>query len=74
MNTLCPGWIDTPFNRPAIDFIGGDGAVDDMVRATVPMGRQGTPDEVAPIYVYLLSEESSYVTSQALIIDGGSYS
>ncbi|MCC6827974.1 MAG: SDR family oxidoreductase [Novosphingobium sp.] len=74
VNTLCPGWIDTPFNRPAIDFIGGDGAVDDMVRATVPMGRQGTPDEVAPIYVYLLSEESSYVTSQALIIDGGSYS
>jgi len=74
VNTLCPGWIDTPFNRPAIDFIGGDGAVDDMVRATVPMGRQGTAEEVAPIYVYLLSDESSYVTSQAFIIDGGSYS
>ena len=74
VNTLCPGWIDTPFNRPAIDFIGGDGVVDDMVRATVPMGRQGTPEEVAPMFVYLLSDESSYVTSQALIIDGGSYS
>lgn len=74
VNTLCPGWIDTPFNRPAIDFIGGDGAVEDMVQATVPMGRQGTPQEVAPVYVYLLSDESSYVTSQALIIDGGSYS
>lgn len=74
VNTLCPGWIDTPFNRPAIDFIGGDNAVEDMVKATVPMGRQGTPEEVAPIYVYLLSDESSYVTSQALIIDGGSYS
>lgn len=74
VNTLCPGWIDTPFNRPAIDFIGGDATVEDMVRATVPMGRQGTPGEVAPIYVYLLSDESSYVTSQSLIIDGGSYS
>jgi NAD(P)-dependent dehydrogenase (short-subunit alcohol dehydrogenase family) len=74
VNTLCPGWIDTPFNRPAIDFIGGDDAVERMVAATVPMGRQGTPAEVAPMYVYLLSDESSYVTSQALIIDGGSYS
>jgi len=74
VNTLCPGWIDTPFNRPAIDFIGGDTAVEDMVKATVPMGRQGRPEEVAPMYVYLLSDESSYVTSQALIIDGGSYS
>ncbi|CAN5335277.1 SDR family NAD(P)-dependent oxidoreductase [soil metagenome] len=74
VNTLCPGWIDTAFNRPAIDFIGGDDAVAAMVRATVPMGRQGKPDEVAPMYVYLLSDESSYVTSQALIIDGGSYS
>ena len=74
VNTLCPGWIDTPFNRPAIDFIGGDRAVEAMVAATVPLARQGTPDEVAPMYVYLLSDESAYVTSQALIIDGGSYS
>lgn len=74
VNTLCPGWIDTPFNRPAIDYIGGDDAVERMVAATVPMGRQGTPAEVAPMFVYLLSDESSYVTSQALIIDGGSYS
>jgi dihydroanticapsin dehydrogenase len=74
VNTICPGWIDTPFNKPAIDFIGGDGVVEDMVQATVPMGRQGTPDEVAPMFVFLLSDESSYVTSQALIIDGGSYS
>jgi dihydroanticapsin dehydrogenase len=38
------------------------------------MRRQGTSEEVAPIYVYLLSGESSYVTSQAFVIDGGSYS
>lgn len=74
VNTLCPGWIDTPFNRPAIDLMGGDGVVEDMVSATVPMRRQGTSEEVAPIYVYLLSGESSYVTSQAFVIDGGSYS
>jgi len=73
VNTLCPGWIDTPFNRPAIDFIGGDGVVGDMVQATVPMKRQGTPDEVAPMFVFLLSDESSYITSQSLIIDGGAY-
>lgn len=73
VNTLCPGWIDTPFNRPAIDQMGGDSVVEAMVAATVPMGRQGTPAEVAPSFVYLLCDEASYVTGQALIIDGGSY-
>jgi NAD(P)-dependent dehydrogenase (short-subunit alcohol dehydrogenase family) len=73
VNTLCPGWIDTPFNRPAIDQMGGDAVVEAMVAATVPMNRQGRPEEVAPSFVYLLSDEASYVTGQALIIDGGSY-
>lgn len=73
VNTLCPGWIDTDFNRPAIDYIEKNLDLAELVKATVPLGRQATPEEVAPMFVYLISDESSYVTSQALVVDGGGY-
>jgi len=72
-NSVCPGFIDTPFNNPAIDFMGGREAQAQVVARMVPLGRQAAPDEVAPLYVYLLSDESGYVTAQALSIDGGVY-
>ena len=72
-NSVCPGFIDTPFNNPAIDFMGGREAQAEVVARMVPLGRQATPEEVAPLYVYLLSDESGYVTAQALSIDGGVY-
>lgn len=74
VNAICPGWIDTPFNDPAIAIIGGRSDVEKMVTATVPLGRQGSPEEVAPTFVYLVSDESSYVTAQSFNIDGGFYS
>lgn len=72
-NSICPGFIDTPFNNPAIGFMGGREAQAELVKTMVPLGRQATPEEVAPMYVYLLSNESGYVTAQALSIDGGVY-
>lgn len=71
VNTICPGWVDTPFNQPAIDFMGGTGAQAQAVRQVVPLGRQAVPREIAPLYVYLASDESSYMTAQAIAIDGG---
>ncbi|WP_347312091.1 SDR family NAD(P)-dependent oxidoreductase [Defluviimonas sp. SAOS-178_SWC] len=73
VNTICPGWVDTPFNKPAIDFMGGRGNQDDIVARTVPLGRQAHPSEMAPLFVYLASDESSYMTAQAITIDGGVY-
>jgi NAD(P)-dependent dehydrogenase (short-subunit alcohol dehydrogenase family) len=73
VNCVCPGWIDTPFNQPAINFMGGREDQDRVVKQIVPMGRQGTPDEIAPMVVYLASDGSTYMTGQALIIDGGVY-
>lgn len=71
VNSVCPGWIDTPFNKPAIEFMGGPAKQEALVESGVPMSRQGTPDEIAPAVVYLVSDDSSYMTGQALIIDGG---
>jgi NAD(P)-dependent dehydrogenase (short-subunit alcohol dehydrogenase family) len=73
VNSLCPGWIDTPFNQPAIDFMGGRDRQEAMILASVPMERQGTPDEIARALVFLASDDSSYITGQALIVDGGIY-
>lgn len=71
VNSVLPGWIDTPFNNPAIALMGGAEAHGEVVRRIVPLGRQGTPDEVAPIYVFLASEESRYITAKQMMVDGG---
>jgi len=73
VNAICPGWIDTPFNQPAIDAMGGRAKQEEIVRQIVPLGRQATSAEIAPLFVYLASDESSYVTAQTLSIDGGIY-
>lgn len=73
VNAVCPGWIDTPFNKPIIDFMGGRRAQDTLVARAVPLGRQASPAEVAPMFVFLASDEASYITAQAINIDGGAY-
>ncbi len=73
VNTICPGWVDTAFNQPAIDFMGGARRQADVVKAIVPLGRQAQSSEIAPLFVYLVSDESSYMTAQAITVDGGVY-
>jgi dihydroanticapsin dehydrogenase len=71
VNCVCPGWIDTPFNQPAIEFMGGREEQEEMVQQTVPLQRQGIPEEIAPGILYLASDASSYMTGKELVIDGG---
>ena len=71
VNVLCPGWVDTPFNQPAIEFMGGSMAQEAIVRSLVPLGRQAAPEEMAEIVVFLASGMSSYMTNQVVIADGG---
>lgn len=71
VNCLCPGWIDTPFNDPVIEQAGGREALEPFIDWFVPMGRQGTPDEVARAALFLASDDSSLVTGHTLVVDGG---
>jgi len=71
VNCVCPGWIDTPFNQPAIDFMGGPDQQRRLIESKVPMKRQGRESEIAPGILYLASDEASYMTGRALVIDGG---
>lgn len=71
VNSLAPGWVDTPFNQPAIDNMGGPAAQAAMIEATVPLRRQGTVDEIAAAALFLVSNSSTYMTGQTLVIDGG---
>lgn len=71
VNVICPGWIDTPFNDPAIERAGGRAALEPFIDAMVPIGRQGQPDEVADAVLFLASDESRLMTGAVLVVDGG---
>lgn len=70
-NALCPGTIDTPSLRGRIaQAADPDAARRDFI-ARQPMGRLGTPDDLTPMVVYALSDESRFMTGQTLLVDGG---
>ncbi|HEX7390694.1 MAG TPA: SDR family NAD(P)-dependent oxidoreductase [Acidiphilium sp.] len=71
VNCVCPGWIDTPFNNPAIALMGGPERHGEIVRGAIPLGYQGSPADVAPTYVFLASDESHYITAKSFMVDGG---
>jgi len=71
VNCLAPGWVDTPFNAPAIENMGGRAALDALVSSSVPLQRQGTPEEIAKVAAFLASADASYMTGQTIVVDGG---
>ena len=70
-NALCPGFVDTPFNAGFEQQMGGRSFLETYVRDSIPMQRWATPEEIADGIVYLASDRSSFMTGQALVIDGG---
>jgi 2-keto-3-deoxy-L-fuconate dehydrogenase len=70
-NAVCPGTVDTPSLEARIQAQADPAQARRDFIARQPMGRLGTAEEVAQLNVYLASDESNFVTGQALIIDGG---
>ncbi|NEO85007.1 MAG: SDR family oxidoreductase [Spirulina sp. SIO3F2] len=68
VNSVSPGWIDTPFNDPVYEMTPLD---ESSLDATIPLARQGTPEEIAPAVLFLASDEASYITGHNLVVDGG---
>ena len=71
-NAICPGTVESPSLKERIKA--QDGNYEDVLAAFVarqPIGRIGTPEEIAALAVYLASDESSYTTGVAWSIDGG---
>jgi 2-dehydro-3-deoxy-L-fuconate 4-dehydrogenase len=74
-NCICPGTIATPSLEERIRQLGrqlgSEAKARDLFIARQPMGRLGTPEEIAYVAVYLAAEESAYMTGSAIIPDGG---
>lgn len=69
-NALCPGFVDTPFNNGFERQMGGRRALEAYIAQSIPMGRWGTPEEIAQGIVFLASDQSAFMTGHALVIDG----
>lgn len=67
VNVICPGGVDTPMIAPLIT----DTGVRERFAASHPLGRMGTPEDIAYCALYLASDESSWVTGSVFTIDGG---
>src|SRR5438552_3479786 len=65
VNAICPGYIDTPMTEPMSPLI------KQSVTARTPLGRTGTPNEVAATALFLASDDSSFYTGQWLSPNGG---
>jgi NAD(P)-dependent dehydrogenase (short-subunit alcohol dehydrogenase family) len=66
VNAVCPGYVLTPMQKAEYT----PEKLNEL-NAGIPLGRQATPEEVAGLFAFLASEESAFITGQAIPIDGG---
>ncbi len=71
VNAICPGVIDTAMNQRNADLATNRAEVEERWKTITPLGRMGTPEEVAQTVLYLASDMSSFTTGIGLLIDGG---
>ncbi len=71
VNAVCPGAVETPLFRQSIDPTPDPAAAYEEVRRRYVLERIAEPDELARAILFLISDESSYVTGSALAVDGG---
>jgi 3-oxoacyl-[acyl-carrier protein] reductase len=67
VNAVCPGYVQTPMSME----IDSPEYTKKFIDRYIPMNRAGKPEEIAPIFLFLASEESSFITGQTIVADGG---
>jgi 3-oxoacyl-[acyl-carrier protein] reductase len=67
VNCVAPGWVDTDMSRPALD----DPKTGDVIRRTIPLGRVGTPEEIAAPILFLCTEHAGFITGEIFNVNGG---
>lgn len=73
VNAICPGYIHTPMVDDTARQTDAENPqrIIDSLSQNIPLKRMGTPDEIGDLIAFLASEESSYITGSAIVIDGG---
>lgn len=71
VNSVHPGFIDTPMVQNFAEAAGGMEAVYKQIAALHPLGRLGKSEEIASVIAFLLSDESSFMTGSEVVVDGG---
>ncbi len=66
INSLCPGYVMTPMQKAEYTP-----EMLDKVNSTIPLERHGKPEEMAAVFAFLASSQSSYITGTSIIADGG---
>lgn len=67
VNAVCPGYIQTPLS----ESIDSPEFREAFVKRYIPLNRPGKPEEIAPVFLFLASDESSFITGQIIVADGG---
>jgi dihydroanticapsin dehydrogenase len=71
INTIMPGWIDTPFNDPFWQYQRDPENRRHEIERQIPLRRQGNPDEVSSMVLFLASPAGRYIAGTSIVIDGG---
>jgi dihydroanticapsin dehydrogenase len=71
INTIMPGWIDTPFNDPFWQYQKQPEERRIEIEKQIPLRRQGGPDEVSSMVLFLASPAGRYIAGTSIVIDGG---
>lgn len=67
VNCVAPGWVDTDMSKPALEEV----EVGAKIRATIPMGRAGRPEEIAAPVLFLCTELAGFITGEVFNVNGG---
>jgi len=71
INAVCPGFVRTPMLEDSLTSQGESDALTERLKIAMPLGRRGTPEEIAEAVVWLCSDAASFITGHPLAVDGG---